>query len=59
MEIKKELIFDDKIQEQLNQNLIIALFNMLYKQSLITKNEHTALIENTKKYFKKDNKEEK
>lgn len=59
MEKEIDFDFDENIQEQLNKNLIIALFDMLYKKELITKSEHTALIENTHKKFKKDNKEEK
>lgn len=59
MEKQTDFDFDDNIQKQLNKNIIIALFDMLYKKSLITKAEHTALIENANKKFKKDNKEEK
>lgn len=36
--------FDDKTNEELNARIVIALFEILYKQNKITKKEYDSLV---------------
>ena len=47
----KEIEINDKYKEILNMNMILALFNAIYKENKISKQEYERLIKNLNRTF--------
>ena len=47
----KEIEIDDKYKDILNMKMVIALFNAIYKENKISKQEYERLIKNLNRTF--------